>query len=485
MQTKDRGSNSRPRKDVKLLATGVRWLAIMLIILGFAFSKSPMTVLASSTSLIIVVLLLWRNDFPPILLLPVLFQWSEVAIMPISTIWNGLSIDEISNFNANMEPAAYLGLAGIVSLAFGMYFGCKLKYRSYFNRKLKESVRRWGVRKVRRLSIFAIIFGYTLSTIVSIVPPSLHQPVLAAASIKYLGLFALTYSSLLSRSNYKLLALIVLGDIIFGMTGFFAEFKFTVLTVFVAAISARSNFRREDIFVFFGTSIAVLIVAIFWSAMKADYRTFVNHGTGYQVVDVSMGQRLSYIGGFASAMDLSTVSDGFERLVRRHGYIEFLALTMENVPNRQAHEYGNMTWQAIKHVTMPRILFPNKPSLPSDTAVMLEYTGLPPLWDLSKVSISLGNLTEMYIDFGVFGALVIEFILGFGVGRLVYELSSYKKLSPLLNAGFCVMIVLPICYFGTSLPKLVGSFIYISAIVFFLQRYFLLRLFKKLNIAAI
>src|SRR5262245_10411829 len=50
-------------------------------------STSPPTVAASGACLALVVLLLWRGDEPPILLLPALFQWSEVALPPLSTIW--------------------------------------------------------------------------------------------------------------------------------------------------------------------------------------------------------------------------------------------------------------------------------------------------------------------------------------------------------------------------------------------------------------
>ena len=454
------------------LAKATGWLAGLLVVFALAFSNSPGPTVASAVSLMVIVSLLWREDFPPILLLPVLFQWSEVAILPISTIWNGQDLDSMSRFDANLAPAAYLGLAGVTSLGIGMYVGCGLRYRRRFGDLIRENTLSWPPNRVLNLSLAVIAGGYLLATAVSAAPGPLIQPILAASNMKYVGIFILIYSSLLTRRNYVLAASIVVGDMIFGMTGFFAEFKFTILTVLIAAITARPRLKVSD-GVVVGIAVAtILFVSVFWSAMKSDYRNFVNLGSGYQVVSVSMGQRLSYIGEFATSMDSSTVADGVDRLIRRHGYLDFLALTMQNVPDQRPHEYGAMTWAAITHILMPRILFPGKPPLPSDTAVMVTYTGLPPMWDLSRVSISLGNLTEMYIDFGVFGALILEFLLGCIVGAIALSLSKSPRCPPLISAGFCVMLVLPICYFGTALPKLVGSFGF-SVIMIFLGRKYL------------
>jgi len=59
------------------------------------------------------------------------------------------------------------------------------------------------------------------------------------SNIKYIGLFAFTYWCLVRRSHLFVLAALICFEVVFGMTGFFAEFKNSLLTVVVAALAAR------------------------------------------------------------------------------------------------------------------------------------------------------------------------------------------------------------------------------------------------------
>jgi hypothetical protein len=139
------------------------------------------------------------------------------------------------------------------------------------------------------------------------------------------------------------------------------------------------------------------------------------------------------------------------------------------------HEDGNLTLGVISHITMPRFIAPNKPPLPSDTEVMKKYTGLTYTWD-ENTSISIGNLGELYIDFGVWGGLAAEFAIGLMVAFVYRILRDNRKCPAILSAGFCVMIVLPIAYFGTAYIKLIGSFVFTSVLAIAMQRYIVPRI---------
>jgi hypothetical protein len=169
-------------------------------------------------------------------------------------------------------------------------------------------------------------------------------------------------------------------------------------------------------------------------------------------------------------MDVPHVAEGFDRLVSRHGYIEFLGLTMQNVPSGIPHENGQLTLSVLKHIATPRFLFPDKPQLPSDTEIMAKYTGLPFTWD-ENTSISIGYLGELYIDFKYWGGLVAVAVFGWLVGFVYRSLRDYAASPALITAGFCLMAALPIAYFGTAYVKLIGSFAFSSAIAITVQRY--------------
>src|SRR5262249_50738996 len=145
----------------------------------------------------------------------------------------------------------------------------------------------------------------------------------------------------------------------------------------------------------------LIMLGAFWSAVKQDYRDYVSLGTGHQVVLIPFEDRLQYIFDRALNADSQLMSDGFERLVRRIAYIEMLAATINNVPNNIPFQEGAQVGATVMHVLEPRILIPDKPPTPSDTAIATRYTGirLDRGHNLANTSIALGYMTELYIDF--------------------------------------------------------------------------------------
>lgn len=458
----------RARRRMTGLAQATVVGALALTLIGVLFSQSPGPIAASAAALIAIVAMLWREDVPPILLLPVLYQWSEVAILPIATIWYGVPLSDLSQWNSDWDAAAYFGLAGVVALGLGLRLGSGMARTSPFAGQIAQNAKLWPFSDTLRMSLVIIAGGYVLAVVSGFAGPA-RTAVDQMANVKYVGIFMLAYTCLLTGRNLPVLAAVVGFDVVFGMTGFFAEFKNTILTLAVAAMAARPRLRAADMLLVAAAALALLAVAVFWSAVKSDYRVFMNRGTGAQIVAVSLEDRLGYLGQAVASVDGETIADGFDRLVRRHGYLEFLALTMDNVPAARPHENGTMLLAAVQHVTMPRFLFPWKPPLPNDTDVMVTYTGLPPLWD-NRTSISLGNFTEMYIDFGIFGALLCQLALGVAIGLVVRTLMRHRTCPPLITAGLCLMAVLPAAYFGTAFPKLAAGLVYGGAIAILGQR---------------
>lgn len=446
-------------------------MKVVAVVLPFAAlgSPSPIAVGLSGVTLVSIIALLWREGEPPILLLPVLFQWSEVAMYPLSTIWRQVPLNEMTRYGADLELSAAYGFAGITALAVGLRLGSGRGLSRSFTDRLQDEARRWRLDQVLRIGLAAIAAGYILAALANNVGPA-RELFRSVAGVKYIGIFLIAYWSLVNKRNYGLLAGVAIFEVVFGMTGFFAEFKNSILTLLVAVMAARTKLRLAD---FAAATLAVallLSVAIFWTAIKPEYRLMLNQGTGAQVVAVPLGDRIEFMTNALVNLDAPKLSEGFDRLVDRHGYIEFLALVMQNVPAAVPHEDGRLTLDVISHIAMPRILFPSKPPLPSDTQVMKKYTGLTGTWD-DNTSISIGNLAELYIDFGFVGGLVAEFIIGLMIAFVYRKIRDTSRCSAMLAAGLCVMIVLPIAYFGTAYIKLIGAFVFTSISALTLQKY--------------
>ena len=132
-----------------------------------------------------------------------------------------------------------------------------------------------------------------------------------------------------------------------------------------------------------------------------------------------------------------SLPEGFENLLERISYIDFLAATMERVPKVIPHEGGTRLGEAVWHVLTPRILFPDKPEPPSDTQVTAYYTNLPnAVFASANTSISIGYLGELYIDFGVAGALLAVFLMGLIFGRCYRAIRIIPARRPLSTMAY-------------------------------------------------
>ena len=88
------------------------------------------------------------------------------------------------------------------------------------------------------------------------------------------------------------------------------------------------------------------------------------------------------------------------------------ARVISTVPRYLPHEEGKMWWTAVRHILMPRLLFPKKPALPSDSELTSRYTRTVLASSKQGTSISMGYMAESYIDFGMFGMFVPVFLCG-------------------------------------------------------------------------
>ena len=454
-------------------ARAVLSIALLVSFASATISPAPLAVAASALCLALIIWLLWSRNEVPILLLPALFQWSEVATPSLSTIWKQVPLNQLFQNNADFDYATLYALAAVGILAVGLRLGSGRSKYPGFAERLRVEATTWRYRDVAVIAFSAMGIGY-LAASISGSAGSARELFNQVSNIKYVGLFALSYWCLVRRSQMLVLAAVIAFEVVFGMTGFFAEFKNSILTFLIAALAARPRLRPVDIATVTAAGTLLLGIGIFWSEVKPSYRRFVNQGSGEQVVLEPMNQRLEFLANAAGTMDAAQFSDGFDKLVTRHGYVEYLALTMQSVPAVMPHEDGRLTLGLLEHVTIPRFLFPDKPVLPNDTEITARYTGLH-LSINSATSISIGYLGELYVDFGLLGSLLAVAAIG-GVTGLAYRMLRDQSHGPLLLvAGLCLIIALPLAYFGQAYVKTMGSWVASMIIAFAAQRFWLPR----------
>jgi hypothetical protein len=435
-------------------------------------SSSPLIVLVFGTALILIVGLLWRPGELPVLLLPVLIQFTEVALKPVTAALTDVPLQDLSEFGSNLQPAGLFGLAGVIALVLGLQIGTRVS-----RAPIKDVLIPWPFQRILAGALAAIVAGHAFE-IVAWNFGGARQIILALGGIKWAGLFVLTYSVLsIGRGRWWLTAVVGV-ELVLGMTGFFSDFRMVLFVLLTAAIaSAQEKLRISSIFTLALGGVLMLLLAVFWSSIKIDYRDFLNKGTSEQVVLQPLDARINFLAGKAVDFDGRQFADGLEKLNARLSYIDFLAATMERVPDDIPHEAGAHLSAAVWHIMTPRILFPDKAEVPSDTDSTLYYTGLETVeLNVADTSISIGYLGELYIDFGIAGALIAAVLIGFAFGRLYRAIRDYSDLPALINYSFCMLLALSMSSFEAALIKLIGGFVMVAAVAMVSQRVIVLSL---------
>ena len=176
------------------LANFVIFCSIVLSLLLSAFSPHPFLILACGLSFFLIVFLLWDSAGPPFLLIPALFQWSEVATIPISTVWRQVPINDLSEFGTDLISPALFGLCGVTLMAFGMWASARVtRSRSRYNNLILEhSVKSISFDRVLITALSFIVLGYFFA-LTSRYIGGIGVILIELGGLKYIGLFIICY----------------------------------------------------------------------------------------------------------------------------------------------------------------------------------------------------------------------------------------------------------------------------------------------------
>jgi len=227
---------------------------------------------------------------------------------------------------------------------------------------------------------------------------------------------------------------------------------------------------------------AVIMVStgLMWMSVRTGYR----HDLDSEVLASSREERLSRLASLSSVWFKSSTSEfmtDMDFFVDRLWAVYYPALAVNQVPAVLPHEHGAILGDALYHIFTPRLLFPDKPTLPSDSEMVRKYSGVWVAGTEENTSIAFGYAAESYVDFGVplmfvpifLYALVLGLVfqwllrairhreLGIALVTAVFWLSLYLfERSWIKNLGFTVTLIV---YLG-------GATIVIDRLLLFLGR---------------
>jgi hypothetical protein len=370
----------------------------------------------------------------------------------------GVPVDQMTlDAGAPVELAVGLGLGALVALALGQRLAMHWTPRAD-PRPLAAEAALVSPYRVFGLYVVLLVLGQVLLNYVWVFL-SLGQAFVAVSQLRWVPLFVLGYLVFSGREGRGLLLLAVTVEVVMGFGGYFSGFKTVFFVLILAALTARLRLSARQWMAALVLGAAVLALSVVWTGIKEEYRTFLNQGESAQVIHVTWGERMNEVARLITALQAGDLGPALEEGMIRLAYVDYFAEALDYVPASLPHAGGAIWGGALRHVLMPRLFFPEKPVLPSDSELTMQYTGLDMASGAQGTSISLGYVGESYVDFGFAGMWLPVFLMGVLQGT-IYAFFVRRTRLRVVGYGFAIATLLPGMLFETTAVKYLGGTLY-------------------------
>jgi len=414
--------------------------------------------------------LLWRRSEIPIFAFSIFYQWLFIGMgyfyLKATGVYPGM------RFLGNLEAAIWYSLAGLLCMTIGIRIalrGFRLSLGSASNDyDIKQLF--WIVLVLFSVNWFVELSGVQLRLAAFNVAQILYNVLI----LRYLFLYLLLLTILQQGRQYSLGFLAFVYVLLPELTSSMTKFKELFFLLVIVLLSQWRPFatehsekvkNRQILAVVLLISVFLVMVGLLWTGgMKHSWRTALLSGqvagSPIQKIEAYGQQAADSIGQFDPGQAAETLA------ARLSSGVAYFSHVLRVVPDAVPHENGKLTWRAIRHVAMPRFLFPEKPDLGGDSWLVRKYANLNVSGRESRTSIGLGYMAEFYIDYGFPGMLVPLLLYGMLVG-VMYRILSRVSPSPHVFAAVAAGLFLQhfLSYEG-NFPKLLGGVLQ-SFLVFF------------------
>ena len=406
------------------------------------------------------ILVLWfmwkivpRIEGPPVLALALTFQWAQVVA---AIIYLGITGRRIADMDTvDYRPMVLVGLGCVLALAVGLWMGARpIKSKPMLSLGFTcESVLRTPTLVLTYLGATACSGALTR---LAWGMPGFTQPLLVLSLCRYTLFYLLVRRFIFPRFRWYLAAVLLGFEVLVGFSGYFAGFREAEVLVFLAILEIlRPRYVRH--WLALGLVLALAgCTAILWLAIRTQVRATIDAD---ETIAESEVARLQFAGALSSRQ-LPIFSQGFwtecDNFISRMWTIPLPARALVRVPSVLPYEHGAILSAALRHIITPRMLFPDKPELPSDSEEVRKYAGVWVAGAKENTSIAFGYAAESYVDFGTPGMFVPVFFLGIFMG-LAYRFFLQAIHNRELAVGFVATVFWLCLYlFERSWVKMLG-----------------------------
>jgi hypothetical protein len=447
------------RLDYSFLQRFFIYLAAFLCVLA-PMTKDPIAFAAGAMVPAVLIKIINTPTMPAAVGYFLVWQWAQTFSRILLSMIDGEPLAG-GFYGPTVAQAYWYMLASIVVLAIA--FRGVLGGLRPLPPKLATAHLAWDP-KVLVFLYFGTLVAAVVARFAVAVVPGLEQPFDAVSRIKVVALFMLFGTVMATGKGTRLMILVVLFEIGSGFTGILSEFRGVFIFLAVAALAVR--IRWTGTMALGGVIwIAVLLtLALFWTAVKSDFRNFATGSGESQTINMGLSDRFGYLGNKAFNPGAIDWSDASYALISRFAYVDIFGAVI-NVQSVAPEPMFMRQWdEAFSHVAKPRFMFPDKPVL-SDTEVYARLAFGNPFEQMRMgTSISVGYMAENYADLGFPGMLGGILLQGL-ILALVCRYFMTRRLPWLVGEGLVMGVIYMVGHDGVeqSLPKYLGS-----AVMFFL-----------------
>jgi hypothetical protein len=205
-------------------------------------------------------------------------------------------------------------------------------------------------------------------------------------------------------------------EIVLGITGFYAGFKEPLIMAALAFLEFFDKRKVRHWVTLSSLAATMAVIGIVWIGVRVEYRTRYSEDEKFST---NRSARIDLMRDSVNRWANQSSQElwaNIDRFVERMWTIYYPALAVERVPSVLPHTDGKLMTDMLKFVFEPRIFFPDKPYIMSDSQMVRRYSGVMVAGEEQNTEIAFGYAAESYIDFGVPMMFVPVFIWGMFIG---------------------------------------------------------------------
>jgi hypothetical protein len=348
---------------------------------------------------------------PPVLALAATMQWVSVTIGVFYYQFTGRPLDAI--IRADYRLMVVLGLGCVVAMIVGLAIG----RRAIERMSPKESLRPAHALTFKTLVLVYVVYTAVLAA-VSITAIDFGGFAMAMVAFSYLrlGLLYLLMRRFVSRGEYVMVAGVLAMEVVLGITGFYAGFRDPLIMAALAFLEVFDRRKLRHWAIISSLGVLMVTLGIVWIGVRVAYRARYVEDDKFSS---SRSARVDALGAAVSewaSQSSQELWEDIDRFVDRMWTVYYPALMLDRVPGVLAHTNGDLMLDTLRYTFEPRLFFPDKPYIMSDSDMVRKYSGVMVAGEAQGTDIAFGYAAESYIDFGVPGMFVPIFIWSLFVG---------------------------------------------------------------------